>query len=319
MNNYRLPRNRVKDYTSRPLMHDITSRKDTFNNQRTDIRYRFRGYSQKDNRQTIAQSESSDDTKVEAVSAKPSAVSKNLLLHKWSQIALVSSKKLLKNKRIVYSLSISLVIVAVLLNVVNIVTKSELLPGAQAQGVESTNSDATNKDEATNSLADVDETEPKNDTIRSYRVADNLPRFLTIGSIGVYTKVLPVGLSSNNEILTPKNIYNVGWYQGSSKPGQRGAIFINGHVSGPTKRGVFYNIKKLNIGDIVKLESGNAELFEYRVVHKEEVPVTEVDMNKVLLSYDIDKQGLNLMTCGGEFDKKSSSYNKRTIVYAVRI
>jgi LPXTG-site transpeptidase (sortase) family protein len=230
-------------------------------------------------------------------------------------------KRLFTKSNILYSLTIIIVLSAVILNAINLLNKnSNILSGAQGGPVSGEQQVATEDNgQATTSLSDVDETEPKAENVRKYSVANDLPRFINIPSIGVNSKILRLGVNNNNEILTPKNIYDTGWYEGSSKPGEPGAVFINGHVSGPTKKGVFYNIKKLKPGDAVKLELGNADLIEYKVVHKEEVPVDQVNMNKVLRSYDIDKQGLNLMTCGGEFDKSSDSYKNRTIIYAVKI
>ncbi len=315
MHNYRLPRNRVKGYDSRPLRVDIVVRRNTVEST-TYVKKELPSRHTPHYVTKTVLKDSHHRTKNDLSLKKSSTehlIDQSLNKYKKSHIPIH------KNKRIVYAFSIALVMIAIAVNVLNIVNRSNISSDVQAEGIGANSPNPNSDEDVTNSLSDVDETEPKKETIRSYRVANDLPRFLNIQSIGVYAKVLRVGLNSSNEILTPKNIYNVGWYEQSSKPGQPGAVFINGHVSGPTKKGVFYNIKKMNIGDIVKLETGNAEQYEYKVVHKEEVPVNSVDMNKVLRSFDIDKQGLNLMTCGGEFDKNSESYKNRIIIYAVRL
>ena len=230
-------------------------------------------------------------------------------------------KKYINKKNVLYTIGFCILISAVILNGLNLLIKNPNIYTGVQNGPNTSNDQTASEQngQATSSVSDVDESEPKKENFRKYSVASDLPRFINIPNIDVSAKVLRLGVNNNNEILTPKNIYDTGWYEGSSKPGEPGAIFINGHVSGPTKKGVFYNIKKLNTGDVIKLEIGNADLIEFKVVHKEDVPVDQVNMNKVLRSYDIDKQGLNLMTCGGEFDKNNDTYKNRTIVFAVRI
>ncbi|MCU0667285.1 MAG: class F sortase [Patescibacteria group bacterium] len=190
---------------------------------------------------------------------------------------------------------------------------------SQSSSKNNQNTEVMGDSDTTNSVSDVDETKPDSKSVSRYSVAPDMPRMLYIDKIAVKSRVKRVGVDNKNEILTPKNVYDVGWYEGSSKPNQPGAVFINGHVSGPTNRGIFYNLKKLTNNDVIKIEMGNGEVLQYRVVHTETVNKDTVDMNKVLVSYDVDKKGLNLMTCSGDFDKQNDTFNQRRIVYAIQI
>lgn len=298
MSNYRLSRDRVKGYTSRPLIDDVIRRDNKVVQKPTIVAKNPNGpYTH-----TIQ-----NKPKTQSVTPKPVR-------------RVVSRERYLNKKTILYCLTIVLVVAAIATNIVVFRQSGSAVIGAQAINTAAGNPDDNSQTTATtDSIAAIDESEPPTDTIRDYAVAKTLPRFIDIDAIGVYARVIRVGISSTNEILTPKNIFNVGWYEGSAKPNEPGALFINGHVSGPTKRGVFYNLKKLNVGDVIKLETGDANLYHYKVVEKEIVDVSQVNMNKVLRSHDSDKQGLNIMTCGGNFDNNSHSYQQRVIVYAVRI
>jgi hypothetical protein len=87
---------------------------------------------------------------------------------------------------------------------------------------------------------------------------------------GVQSRILPVGVDATNELKTPQNIFDVGWYEGSAKPGSYySALLLNGHVSGPTKPGFFAKLQKLAVGDIVTVECGDGQQFNYRVISKE--------------------------------------------------
>jgi LPXTG-site transpeptidase (sortase) family protein len=171
----------------------------------------------------------------------------------------------------------------------------------------------------TSSSSDVDESDVPPSTVSSYRVAADLPRTIEIDSIDVYARVIRVGIGQDNEIQAPKSIYNAGWYEGSNKPNEPGAVFIDGHVSGPTKKGIFYNLHKVAVGEVVSIELGSGEKVSYKVEAKEYVKPNEYDMNKALRSYNPDRQGLNIMTCTGDFNQNSGQYEERLVVYTTRI
>jgi LPXTG-site transpeptidase (sortase) family protein len=162
-------------------------------------------------------------------------------------------------------------------------------------------------------------TEDKPSGTKGYKVAPDLPRTIQIPSIGVDARVLQLGVKANNELATPTNIHDAGWYTGSSKPTDKaGAILIDGHVSGPTKRGVFYDLKKLKAGDELTLERGDGVKLTFAVTRTKTVKVEEVDMGEMMRSDVPAKLALNLITCGGSFDVKSNEFASRVLVFAVQ-
>jgi len=154
-------------------------------------------------------------------------------------------------------------------------------------------------------------------TIDSYAVAADLPKYIEIPSIGIgRARVIQLGLMKNGSIAVPGNIYDTGWYTGSSKPGQPGAMFIYGHVSSWQANGVFYNLKKLQPGDKVIVTRGDNKIFTYRVVTNKVYSYNSVDMNQVLAPINRGVPGLNLMTCTGQIIKGTSEFNQRLVVFA---
>ena len=86
---------------------------------------------------------------------------------------------------------------------------------------------------------------PAPQAVASYSVAPSLPKYLDIPSIGVSgARIVGIGLK-DGQISNPDNIYDAGWYRASSKPGDAGAMFIFGHISSWTAKGLFYNLNKL--------------------------------------------------------------------------
>lgn len=154
--------------------------------------------------------------------------------------------------------------------------------------------------------------------VQNYKVAPQLPQLLTIKKIGVNARVLQVGVNQDNQMEVPKTAYDVAWYNGSSRPGENGAMVIDGHVQGVGGPAVFTNLHKLVAGDTVSVVRGDGKEITYRVVNTETVAIKDVDMGKLLVSVDTAKPGLNLITCSGTYDAKADQFESRTIVYAVQ-
>lgn len=175
--------------------------------------------------------------------------------------------------------------------------------------------EAAQNDGNGSSTAPPAETKPD---LSSYAVSPTQPRILSIPKLSVKARVLSLGVKPNNELQTPNNIYDTGWYQNSAKPGDAGgAILIDGHVHGPTIPGVFANLKTLVAGDAIKLERGDGKTYNFKVVKVEAYPADKLDMAAALTSIVPGKLGLNLITCTGPFDASRTQYEQRLIVFAV--
>lgn len=158
---------------------------------------------------------------------------------------------------------------------------------------------------------------PTEAEINNYTVPPDNPKYIAIPTIGVSpARVIRLGLLSNKSIATPDNVYDTGWYDGSAKPGQSGAMFIYGHVSSWTAKGVFYNLKKLEPGDKVIITRGDNKKFTYEVVSSKVYNYKHVNMRAALSPIDPSKPGLNLMTCTGQVIKGTSEFNERLVVFA---
>lgn len=164
-----------------------------------------------------------------------------------------------------------------------------------------------------------DEEEVKPSAIDSYKVAGDLPRTIKVDDINLYARVLPMGVNADSSMQAPINIFDSGWYSASSKPGEDGAMVIDGHASGPSRQGLFAYIDTLKKGQKIEVERGDGKVFTYEVVALETVSVDDIDMAKVLSTYGDSEQGLNLITCAGTWIRESGSFTDRAVVYAIRV
>jgi len=164
-----------------------------------------------------------------------------------------------------------------------------------------------------------DEAKPSTESFKKYVVSPELPRAIYINKINVTARILPMSVNNKGAIQAPVNIYDAGWYNGSVKPGDIGAMFIDGHASGPTREGLFAYLDKLVDGDEIQIEKGDGTMLTYKVVHTEVIALADVDMKKMLLPYGNALRGLNLMTCTGNWVESEKTYDQRVLVYAEQV
>lgn len=163
---------------------------------------------------------------------------------------------------------------------------------------------------------ETEESKPSDDDIRSYSVAPDMPRTISIPKLNVLARVRPLTVKDDGSLDAPHNVHDAGWYKDSAKPGSPGgASLIDGHVSGPTQKGVFYRIETLQEGDVVTVERGDGTKIDYSVAKVEISKASETDMSKLLVSVTAGKHGLNLITCTGKFDPATKTYEDRALVY----
>jgi len=161
--------------------------------------------------------------------------------------------------------------------------------------------------------------ETTKNSLDGYTVAADAPRALYIEALNIAARIMPMGVTANNSIQAPKNIYDAGWYTASAKPGHVGALFIDGHASGATRMGLFAYLDTLKRGDTLVIEKGSGEKLTYVVRATETIPEGSVDMNKVLAPYTPGTSGVNLMTCTGEWVADRKTYTDRVIVYTEQV
>ena len=135
---------------------------------------------------------------------------------------------------------------------------------------------------------------------------------LSISSIGLVAPIVNVGVTATNNIDVPAG-KQVGYWTGSAAPGAPGAVFLDGHVDG-----VFASLQRVSVGQTFSMIYSGQTL-TYRVVHKEVVDLAGIDMNRALSVYGGAAEGLNIMTCAGNFVPSMDTYDKRLVVYTHRI
>lgn len=163
------------------------------------------------------------------------------------------------------------------------------------------------------------EQKPTKQDLDTYLVAQPYPRYISISSLGLEARVRRLGLDSKGAVGSPNNIFDVGWYDGSVRPGEKdGSSVLVGHVAGPSQQGIFWGLPKIEIDAIIVIEKGNGESIRYRVTKVDKLPAGDIDMTQYIKSDVPGTHDLKLITIAGKYATLNEQYSGRLVVTAVQ-
>lgn len=143
------------------------------------------------------------------------------------------------------------------------------------------------------------------------------PVRIIIPAIGVSAPVIPLHLNRNRTLQVPKSFSQTGWFVGGPEPGENGAAVIVGHVDSKSGPAVFYRLRALRRGDLIKVVLKNRHTVRFVVRSGREVPKKRFPTKLV---YGKTKgPSLRLITCDGRFDRSTGHYVDNHIVFAAAV
>ena len=144
--------------------------------------------------------------------------------------------------------------------------------------------------------------------------AVGVPLRLASPAIGVDAAVEQVGVDANGSMGTPGNPLVTAWFALGVRPGQPGNAVIAGHVDyagiGPV---VFWNLRTLTPGAEVWVTADDRARRRFLVQSIEVFPADGAPLDRIFGA--TDDSNLNLVSCIGDFDPASRSYNNRIVVF----
>ncbi|HET9970424.1 MAG TPA: class F sortase [Streptosporangiaceae bacterium] len=143
------------------------------------------------------------------------------------------------------------------------------------------------------------------------------PARLEIPAIGVSTPLVRLGRLPDGTIEVPHAWNTAGWYDQGPRPGQPGPAVLLGHVDSKKGPAVFYRLRDLRPGDIVRVGLTNGRTLVFRVQRTERYPKDRFPTEAVYFP-TLDR-ALRLITCGGDFDYAKGSYVDNIVVYAILV
>jgi hypothetical protein len=157
-------------------------------------------------------------------------------------------------------------------------------------------------------------------------VAD--PTAISIPAIDARSTLIPLGLTPDGALATPPvdDPMLAGWYAGAQpgvdgdeyQPGENGPAVIVGHVDGVIdgrkgQPGIFARLDELAPGDDVFVDQADGGQLRFLVERVERHNKDAFPTEAVYLADDMPR--LNLITCGGVFNRAAGHYEDNLIVF----
>ncbi len=146
-------------------------------------------------------------------------------------------------------------------------------------------------------------------------VMPGIPTTVSIPSIGVETEIESVAMDEKGRMDVPEDADNTSWFNPGYRPGQPGNAVLAGHFDKEDgSPAVFWDIKKLQIGDKIEITDDKGEKKTFSVTRVEQYPYDSFPIQEVF--GESSTSMLNLITCQGEWDEKAKNYSDRMVVYS---
>jgi Sortase domain len=140
------------------------------------------------------------------------------------------------------------------------------------------------------------------------------PVRIVIPAIGVRAPVIPLHLKRDRTLQVPAVWSQAGWFVGGPEPGEEGPAVIVGHVDSKSGPAVFYRLRALRRGDVIKVVLKNKHTVRFTVQSMRRVPKRHFPTKLV---YGRTKTPtLRLITCDGWFNSSTGHYVDNFVVFA---
>jgi LPXTG-site transpeptidase (sortase) family protein len=146
--------------------------------------------------------------------------------------------------------------------------------------------------------------------------AGQMPRpvRVVIPAIRVSAPVIPLHLDRHRRLEVPTVWSQAGWFVGGPEPGENGAAVIVGHVDSKSGPAVFFRLRALRRGDVIKVVLKNKRTLRFVVQSSRRVPKKHFPTKLV---YGRTKTPtLRLITCDGWFNNSTGHYVDDRVVFA---
>jgi sortase A len=144
---------------------------------------------------------------------------------------------------------------------------------------------------------------------------------LQIPKYNVDAPVIVLGLDAEGVMEAPDGPVDVAWYEFTAHPGTGSNAVFSGHVDWTFDNGpggaVFWNVKNLVLGDVIRVRLEDGTEYEYQVISREQIDPDDADVQSIV--GPTPREIVTLITCGGTFDRSIGHYTNRVIVKAERV
>lgn len=148
--------------------------------------------------------------------------------------------------------------------------------------------------------------------------AETSPAQLDIPAIGLSTSLIELGLNEDRTVEVPEDPARAGWFNLGTVPGQHGSAVILGHVDSLTGPAVFADLATLSVGDEIGVGLSDATVVTFRVKRVATFANADFPAQRVYAGTP-GRASLNLVTCGGDYDRDRGGYQSNVVVFTERV
>lgn len=141
---------------------------------------------------------------------------------------------------------------------------------------------------------------------------------LIVSALGINAPVAHLGVARDGTIAVPDNLWQVSLFNQYQTPGQVGNAIIDGHTGAPGQIGVFRNLPKLAVGDLVTYQQASGLQYSYKVTSLASYRVNDPAV-KADIYAPTSQARLHLITCDGVWTARTYSYARRLVVDAILV
>jgi sortase (surface protein transpeptidase) len=145
-------------------------------------------------------------------------------------------------------------------------------------------------------------------------MSTSAPTRVVIPKLGVDVPLTGLGQEADGTMQVPADARTVGWYTGAPTPGSLGPAVLAGHVDYQRKPGTFNRLTELTTGDNITVDRSDGSIAMFTVVKVVRYAKNRFPTGAVYGA--INRAGLRLITCGGNFDSAAGHYEDNIVVYA---
>jgi sortase (surface protein transpeptidase) len=143
--------------------------------------------------------------------------------------------------------------------------------------------------------------------------ARSAPVSLRIPAIGVAVSLSKLGLNPDGTVEVPTNFAEPGWFHLGPSPGQLGSAVILGHVHSSRGPAIFWRLGELRVHDRITVRLADGVVTRFSVTKVAAYPKADFPSQLVYGSHGFS--ALQLVTCGGVYDKRNHRYLSNVVVY----
>lgn len=143
-----------------------------------------------------------------------------------------------------------------------------------------------------------------------------VPTQVAISSIDAELSVIPTGVTSDGLMEIPADPRVAGWYKYGPDPvSDSGAVVVSAHIDSKERVGPLARLGQVSPGDEVVVSTADEEV-RYVIERVDSYPKTVIDLDAVFTRDGAPR--LHIVTCGGEWDAATGSYEDNIVAVAVR-